>query len=323
MAAIVEVKSRSWDDKPVKHKKRAVPKPIDPESPKLFPLAVFIAPRGSGKTYTCTKLIQHYLLTGLEHETLKGHMQDQRVIIFSPTYEANPVLHVLGAEPQDVVADFSREALLAKEADIYDRADEWELYLERREIWDNFKRSGYDETKLKYHDLMELTAMGFKPPIRPKTYRPNTFGPSVVHCVFDDLAGLKAFSSQNSVLVNMCIRNRHKRICVYILSQSGNQIPKIVRNNCSLLLLWKFSNIQMVLDDLADLCGSALLPEEFMALYNHCVKEKHTPFFLDLSDSESPIFRKGLGTYISLQHKQDPAQVTEAPSKAPPEPPKK
>lgn len=308
--AIVEVKSRTWDDKPVRHKKRPQPKPVDPESPKLFPLALFAGSRGQGKSFAASKLVEHYLRTGIQHETEPGVMQDQRVIIFSPTYQANPVLHVLKPAAEDVIEEFSIAALKDREESIYAEEERSLEYLERKKIYDKWRRSGYDEGRMSYSELATLTAMAFEPPTKPRY--PN--GPAITHVLFDDLLGLKNFNN-NPSLVNLCIRNRHRRICVYIMGQSVRQVPKIIRLNCSLLFLYRFANAHMVMDDMAELCGAVLLEDEFMALYEHCVKEPHTPFFLDLSDMDKPIYRKGFETYVSLRAKR----AEDGPVPAPPD----
>ena len=79
---------------PVKHKKIKTP-----DAPKeLFPLhtlCAFIGMRGSGKTHAMVNLAKRYLDDGCF----------TRVFIISPTYESNPIFHVLHIAPQDVYSN--------------------------------------------------------------------------------------------------------------------------------------------------------------------------------------------------------------------------
>ena len=79
---------------PVKHKKIKTPH----AAKELFPLhtlCAFIGMRGSGKTHAMVNLAKRYLDEG----------SFNRVFIISPTYESNPIFHVLHIDPQDVYSN--------------------------------------------------------------------------------------------------------------------------------------------------------------------------------------------------------------------------
>jgi Ni2+-binding GTPase involved in maturation of urease and hydrogenase len=84
----------NWDNKPLKHKKNKYPTPVDKNSPRMFFVGLFVGSRGSGKTFSIAKLIKQYEHYGIvdadNHEKVA-----QRVILFSPTIEANPILSSL------------------------------------------------------------------------------------------------------------------------------------------------------------------------------------------------------------------------------------
>ena len=79
---------------PVKHKKIKTPQ----AAKELFPLhtlCAFIGMRGSGKTHAMVNLAKRYLDDGCF----------TRVFIISPTYESNPIFHVLKIAEEDVYSN--------------------------------------------------------------------------------------------------------------------------------------------------------------------------------------------------------------------------
>ena len=79
---------------PVKHKKIKTPN----AAKELFPLhtlCAFIGMRGSGKIHAMVNLAKRYLDD--EYFT--------RVLIISPTYESNPIFHVLKIADEDVYSN--------------------------------------------------------------------------------------------------------------------------------------------------------------------------------------------------------------------------
>ena len=120
--------SKTMNDDPLKHKKLVYPVPNNPELPKCYALSLWIAGRNSGKTFAIAKLIKMYQEAGIR-DTKTGENLAQRVIIISPTYDANPVLHGLGADPDDVHAQYSESLVEAIIADIKEtkaKALEWQ-----------------------------------------------------------------------------------------------------------------------------------------------------------------------------------------------------
>ena len=76
---------------PVSHKK--IKQPHTPRGLfKLHTLCAFIGMRGSGKTHAMVNLAKEYLDNG----------SFTRIYIISPTYESNPIFHVLHANHEDV-----------------------------------------------------------------------------------------------------------------------------------------------------------------------------------------------------------------------------
>ena len=66
--------------------------------------------------------------------------------------------------------------------------------------------------------------------------------------ILDDMVGTSAFKAQGkSALTNLCLKNRHLSISLCILCQSLKMIPKAIRNNTSLFVIFKFASTRSLL----------------------------------------------------------------------------
>ena len=73
-------------------KKHKYPQCRDTNLPRLFFVALFVGSRGSGKTYSASKLLKMYEHFGIYS---KGNEVYQRIILMSPTQNANPCFKAL------------------------------------------------------------------------------------------------------------------------------------------------------------------------------------------------------------------------------------
>ena len=101
-----------------------------PELFKLHTLCGFIGMRGSGKTYAMVNLANKYLEEG----------SFTRVFIISPTYESNPIFHVLHAEDEDVysnpnAATRAMEDILDKCKKDYEDYESYKYYMKAFNKW--------------------------------------------------------------------------------------------------------------------------------------------------------------------------------------------
>lgn len=107
--------------------------------------------------------------------------------------------------------------------------------------------------------------------------------------VFDDLVLAKDLSK----VENYYIRARKLNCSVAFLSQSYFKIPKIIRNNCSYLVLLKLSGhreINMILSE----GGLGVTKEQLLAMYEYATSEKFSPFIIDYEKDANSRYRKGL-----------------------------
>ena len=113
--------------------------------------------------------------------------------------------------------------------------------------------------------------------------------------VWDDLVLAKDLS----MVENYYIRARKLNVSVIFISQSYFKIPKIIRNNCSYMLLLKLSGNREVNMILAEF-GLGVSKEQLIALYEYATKEKFSPLLIDLEADKDSRFRRGLTDVLSV-----------------------
>jgi len=139
----------------------------------------------------------------------------------------------------------------------------------------NFLTSKCDQIQVKegIHNLPQLDKMDKK----------------VNHLVcFDDLV----LSKDQSAIENYYIRARKLNCSVIYLSQSYYRIPKVIRNNCSYMVILKLSGnreVNMILSEF----GLGVSREQLLGMYEFATKEKFSPLLIDLEEEPVKRFRKG------------------------------
>ena len=104
---------------------------------------------------------------------------------------------------------------------------------------------------------------------------------------FDDLV----LQKDQSAIENYYIRARKLNCSVVYLSQSYFRIPKIIRNNCSYVVISKLSGnreVNMILSEF----GLGVSKEQLLAMYQYATREKFSPLLIDLEEDPANRFRK-------------------------------
>ena len=277
------------NDAPLRHKTLVYPVPNNPELPKCWSLSLWIAGRNSGKTWSIAKLIKMYQDSGIR-DTKTGENLPQRVFIISPTYEANPVLHGLGADPGDVHEQYSESLLEGIIEDIKETkrvAEEWQ---EMVALWKKFAKH---PEKMTYAQAMFLEQTASKLSDPPK----YTAAP-VNHLILDDLVGVAFKATGKSQINYLAIRNRHLQCFVYIATQSLKQIPKVLRNNASLFCVFRYASKKVICDDMYTEVSGQLTEEQFLDLYEFATEAPHSFLWIDWGAPKDKRFKKSFGTFI-------------------------
>jgi len=106
--------------------------------------------------------------------------------------------------------------------------------------------------------------------------------------VFDDLV----LSKDLSMVENYYIRARKLNVSVIFISQSYFKIPKIIRNNCSYMILLKLSGNREVNIILSEF-GLGVTKDQLIKIYEYATAEKFSPLLIDLEADKDNRFRKG------------------------------
>lgn len=300
--SIVTEHIENWDNRPVPHKKNKYPLPVDKNSPRMYFVCLAVGSRGSGKTFSIVKLIKQYEKYGIMNQQTQEKCA-QRVILFSPTVEANPIFNSLKhLDENDIITNYTDDKLVNVIDDIKHENDETKEYQRRLALYHKFiKHSKKKPEKLAQiftpEELMELELMDYDKPQEP-TY-PNG---CVVFMVLDDLIGSSAFKSVGkSALTNLVLKNRHLGINIMIATQSLKSIPKPIRLNTSLFILYRFSNKKIITDDLYTEVSGKLKEDEFEQMYEYATKDDHDAFVMDFTGtSKDLMFRKNFSEALKI-----------------------
>ena len=117
--------------------------------------------------------------------------------------------------------------------------------------------------------------------------------------VFDDLV----LSKDLSTVENYYIRAKKLNCSVIFISQSYFRIPKIIRNNCSYMVLLKLSGnreVNLILSEF----GLGVSKEELTEIYKYATAEKFSPLLIDLEAEPDSRFRKSLLEIININQYQ-------------------
>jgi hypothetical protein len=104
-----------------------------------------------------------------------------------------------------------------------------------------------------------------------------------------------------SAIENYYIRARKLNCSVVYLSQSYFRIPKIIRNNCSYMIILKLSGnreVNLILSEF----GLGVSREQLLGMYEYATKEKFSPLLIDLEQEPAKRFRKGFQEILDPAH---------------------
>jgi hypothetical protein len=253
------------------------------DCPKFYFNYLGIGARNTGKTFSGVQLLKHYEQNKDMIIDPDGNKYDLKYFLISPTSSANPVYKSLKYLDEDNIYDNYNDKVLQ---DIITEIDtiriETEKYLKYKKVYEKASPLS-DESikKLKNEELALLIEHDFE-------HYNIVYGdvqhkkPIISIIILDDLLGSEAFSRKNaSLLKYFLIRNRHKRICFMILSQSMKSIPKDIRLNCNVFFYGAFKNEKMIENDLYEEVSKEFTLKEFIDMFNYATKEQYGALVVD------------------------------------------
>ena len=295
---INEISINGWDNKAINTKKVIYPQCNDEGAPRNYFVALFVGARGSGKSYLLTKLLK----TFEEKKCYKdGEEIVQRIILISPTAHSDSNLIFKELKNLDwdidVLTEYSDEILKEKIQEVKKDIDEAKEYKEYEKCYKKFKKLSINKLSDEECELLyKYNFEKFEDIPQPKY--PNGF---LLHWVIDDMIGSNIFKNGRSAFTNLVIRNRHIIPGnIIIATQSIMQIPKTIRLNSNLIVLFKFANKKMVLDDIYPTVSAYVTEEKLMELYEYATAEPHNALVIDGTSSKI-IFKKNFDKLLEYE----------------------
>ena len=117
---------------------------------------------------------------------------------------------------------------------------------------------------------------------------------------FDDLV----LEKNQTRIANYYIRARKLNCSVLYLSQSYFGVPKIIRQNCTYLILLKLSGareLNLILSE----GGLGIDKNELLRIYKDATAEKFSPLIIDYEADPHERYRKGFTEFISVREDQE------------------
>ncbi len=295
---INEIAIKNWDNEVINTPKVVYPQCNDSGAPKNYFVALFIGARGSGKTYLLTKLLKNFE----EKKCFKDNKEvPQRIVLISPTAHSDSNLIFKSLKnlnwDTDVLTEYSDEILKEKIEEVKKDLDEAKEYNEYEKCYKKFTKQSIkkltdDECQLLYkYDFAKFEDI-------PEPKYPNGF---LLHWVVDDMIGSNIFKNGKSVFTNLIIRNRHMTPGnIIIATQALMQIPKTIRLNSNLIVLFKFANKKMVLDDIHPVVSAYVTEDQLMELYEYATAEPHDALVIDGTGSKI-VFKKNFNKLLEFE----------------------
>jgi hypothetical protein len=226
-----------------------------------------------------------------------GAKKDIRVILISPTVDANPCWQSLSIlDPADIHANYSDDLLTDIVDDVKAEKKATEKYRDAVKLYEKYSKVR-DMDELTDAEVMAINDWDFGPPPKPRF--PNG---AVNILVLDDLVSTSALRPGRSALNYLAIRNRHLQINLAVLVQSMKQVPRLIRNNTSVFAIWPFKSKKVLLEDLYDEVSSTFTPAEFEELFLYCTAEQHSCMVLDFTQGKkTEVVRKSFKEIVRLK----------------------
>ena len=266
------------------------PRPLQANLPRMYWVGLWCGARGTGKTWSCVELLTAYERYGIA-SPYSGDKMPQRVILISPTVDANPVFRTLKwLDDDDIHTNYSDNDLLKIVDDIKAESDEVKEYQRQLKVYRKF----LDDKRLTHEEILIIERLDYSPPIEPK-YPDGR----VVFLVLDDLIGSSAFKATGkSALTNLVLKNRHIGVNVAILGQNLRAIPRSIRMNVSVYVLFKFAADRVAMD-LYEEVANLLTEEKFLEAYRWATTDDHDALVVDQTAPKEERLKRNWDTVIA------------------------
>ena len=234
--------------------------------PPLFFSCLIVGSKNSGKSYAMTSLLKMFEENPIYDN--KGNELEQRIILFSPTAlnESNIIFKNLkNLSIEDIHLEYTDEILEDILEDIKSHIDDVNEYEKYLKALNKFNNSNDDLNDDEYWLLFNNNFL----PIEEKKH-------IITHICFDDLIGDKQVfkKSRDGGLVKFLLKHRHLYTNIFITTQYISAIPPIIKNNIDVFCLFKYANLNDIINKFYPSVSGIITENQFKELYLHSSKEK-------------------------------------------------
>lgn len=269
--------------------------------PKLYPIIAFAGSRGSGKTFTACRWLKNFEENTYYHPK-SNEPVGVRHILFSPTYEANPIFNSLDKlDSDDIHTDYSDSKLIEVIEDVKAEKEQTEQWHKYKKVYKKFLKTPEDRIHMmKMEDLALLYEYNF---IEPHECEPRYPNGVITNLILDDLLSSSAFSQKkNNKFVSLCLNSRHYGINVVIIGQYAKGFNKSLRANVSIWCLFRFRS-EKILEDMYQDVSNDMDYKTFLEMYNHATKEDFCCLTCDSSVPKEYKYKINFHKVLSISNK--------------------
>ena len=247
-------------------------------------VAGFVGKTGSGKSTALLNMLQEYQ---------KSNTFD-KFILFSPSSEDDPKYRVIDWD--QIYSRYQEGRFKQIIAQQIDDMKEWKEYQKKKEVYDKFIKNGQSLGGFTNTEKKILFGMIGGEGIIEKPFATMEREPYIC-VVFDDLGSSSAYSNNTSNFMNaMACRCRHKNITMIHATQHVYQIPRALRQQCSIMALFKTKDHKL-LREIAKENSSDVNEDEFISLFEKATEDPHCFLLCDFLNEN---FRKNFDNLLLL-----------------------
>lgn len=242
------------------------------------------------------------------------------MLLISPTYQSNiPQYEGLPLDPSDVFTPDDPEAI-EKIIDLVEKErEEYDSYWEKMDVWKQMRKAmkeiKWQEDIMKLDPELLLKAYEFQClDEQPPQHKYGGKKP-IIHVLVDDGQSTSLMGSRK--FLNFITRHRHigarngdrLGVSLYIMCQNYKAaqggLPKVVRENATVLLLFKTQNFE-VIKGIGQEIADDVPFSEFLRVYGHAINGNDHGFLTIDYNCKTHRFRSGFDEYIESYY--DPGQ---------------
>ena len=199
---------------------------VDDEDFKLPGIFTFVGNTGSGKTYSCVALNKYF----------ENKKYTTRTFLVSATHPSNPIYKNLTTLDKEDVYDPSVKALQKVLDDVKDM---WKKYKEYKDYCKVYAKYLKHPDFLTVREQMVLEFNNYEP--MKTVERPRCM------IIMDDVQGMGMYSQNpNNIITHMTIKHRHIPLSMCFLVQSWTGLPRVLRLNTTVFVLFETSDIKQL-----------------------------------------------------------------------------